>query len=100
MASVEQSADEWSRIRIQNRFSHHITLSVEPWGSTFPMEPGEVFDVVAQGPVGGVLELVVRTDYIAIWGWSGSLVTVYRDGERLDRPDDRPQPRVPAVPRR
>jgi len=63
------------------------------------MEPGDTFEVIAQGPVGGGLELVLEAGAIEVWGWTGSSVAVYRDGERLDAPDDSEPIRVPLCPR-
>jgi len=64
------------------------------------MEPGQIFDVVAQGPAGGILEIVIEADYFVVWGWAGSVVAVYHDGKRLDWPDNEYQPRSPAPPSR
>jgi hypothetical protein len=98
MAAEQQ--DVHSRMTVVNRFSYHLRFIVEPWANAFWMEPGETFEVVAQGPPDGALELAFSPDKIEVFGWAGSLVAVYGDGERLDWPDDSDQPRVPSMPRR
>ncbi len=62
------------------------------------MEPQEVFEVVAQGPPGAALDIVVDAESIEVWLWGGaSLVAIYRDGVSL-RIGDTQSPRVPRYP--
>ncbi len=97
---MDHEQDIQSRMTVVNRFSHRLRFIVEPWANEFWLEPGETFEVVAQGPNSGALELAFGPNTIVVFGWSGSLVAVYADGERLDWPDDSDQPRVPPLPRR
>jgi len=96
--ATEQQQDVSNRLKVINRFPQRMMFVVEPWGAIFWMEPGDTFEVIAQGPVGSGLELVLEAGAIEVWGWTGSSVAVYRDGERLDGPDDGEQPRVPGYP--
>jgi hypothetical protein len=79
---MDQASDVQSRVTVVNRFSHRLRFIVEPWANEFWMEPRETFEVVAQGPASGSLELAFGPDAIVVFGWSGSLVAVYADGER------------------
>jgi hypothetical protein len=100
ITAMEQVPDVQSCMTIVNRFSHRLRFIVEPWANEFWMEPGETFEIVAHGPANGSLELAFGPESIVVFGWSGSLVAVYTDGERLDWPGDSDQPRVPLLPRR
>jgi len=96
--ATEPQQDVARRLKVINRFPQRTFFVVEPWGSTFWMEPGDLFNVMAQGPAGGISELVLEADATAVRGWAGSLIAVYRDGARLDGPADGGQPRVPSYP--
>ncbi len=98
-ADQDQQEDVHSRLTVVNRSLQRMMFVVEPWGSAFWMEPREKFEVVAQGPPSGALQLQVGAENIVVLGWPGSFVAVYRDGERLDAPDDSEPIRVPLCPR-
>ena len=57
--TAEPQHDVESRLKVINRFPQRTLFVVEPWGATCWMEPGDTFEVIAQGPVGGGLELVL-----------------------------------------
>jgi hypothetical protein len=83
------------RIRICNNRSRTIDFTVEPWGDVHAMGPGEAFDVVATGPSEGTLEVDASEDGIVVFGWSGSVVQVFRDGKELGGSGRPPVPSAP-----
>lgn len=76
--------EKTTNIDIVNDLGMEVTFHLEPWGRQYPMSPGEAFTVVGQGPPDGDLELRIEPNAIIVWGWGGSVVTVFRDGEELD----------------
>jgi|RhiMetdeSRZDD1v2_1073273.scaffolds.fasta_scaffold332878_4 hypothetical protein len=74
-----------------------IEFRLEPWGDQFTMPPGAGFEVVARGPQGGTLEVESASDYIVVWGWVGSVLRVFHEGNELTIGMDQSLP-VPAVP--
>lgn len=85
------------RALVVNSREEQVEFHLEPWGSVYPMPPGATFEVVAAGPVGGHLEVVVGDERIAVWGWAGSVVDVFQDGHELDVGTG-VKPRVPSFP--
>ncbi len=72
------------RLRFTNDRSHTCTLAVEPWGDTYEMEPGETYDLVAVGPPDGSLIEIVQSDSaIAVYAWSGAVVSLYNGETEL-----------------
>ncbi len=81
---------------ISNARSVSLTLILEPWGDEYTVSPGVVFEVVARGPVGGSLHVEAGEDYIAVYAWSGSVITLFHDGVSIGGSDRPPVPPVPA----
>jgi hypothetical protein len=79
---------------VRNARGTAVTFILEPQGAEFAMPPGAVFELRAEGPEGAHLEIDYAADQIIAWGWSGSMVEVWHNGERLSGP---PHP-VPPVP--
>jgi hypothetical protein len=71
------------RIRIQNAYAHPLTIHVEPWGDEIPMAVGETYELVARGPAGDCLHLAIEESHIFVYGWSGSVISVFCDGKLL-----------------
>jgi hypothetical protein len=81
-------------IAVRNGRDTQVTLILEPWASEFVMAPGAVFELRAEGPEGDGLQIDYAPDHIVAWGWSGSVVEVWHNGERLTGPS-LPVPGVP-----
>ena len=61
-----------------------LPLILEPWGEEFTVAPASGVDVIGEGPADGRFEVSVQDDGIAVYGWTGSTVEVYRDEEILE----------------
>src|SRR5437870_3595150 len=68
------------RFRVVNSGSSPLIFHLEPWGDEVSMSPGFSLDVLARGPQGEgkILEVVVSGDSVTVYGWSGSLVRLFR----------------------
>jgi hypothetical protein len=60
-----------------------IIFRLEPWGEEFEMPPQAVFQLVAHGPDGDSLEVVVGEGHVTVWGWPGSVIALLHDGTEL-----------------
>ena|ERR1044071_10460945 len=83
-----------SIVSISNSSDKEITFHLEPWGEQRTMPPGGRFQVVLEANEPGEVEVEYEQDNILVWGWSGSVATVYPDGQA---PSDT-RPGVPPVP--
>ncbi len=63
-------------LRIQNKSSRQRLIYVEPWGEQVPYHLGETYEIIASGPRGNYLEVVLEETAITIVGWSGSVLSV------------------------
>lgn len=70
-------------LRVTNRRETELTFYLEPWGEQFIMAPGATFHVVAKGPDGDSLEVEYGDNYVSLYGWIGSVVSVFKDGIEL-----------------
>jgi hypothetical protein len=70
-------------IRVQNSGSSSKNLWIEPWGDQIVMQPGDVFEIVANGPVGDCLEVASADSDIVIYGWPESTLSVLRSEKVL-----------------
>jgi hypothetical protein len=85
------------QIRVLSDRESDFTLIIEPWGDTHCVRPTDEYLIVARGPAPAKPELVQGQDCLTYYGWDGSTLTLYRNGESLDDPaDSRPLP--PATP--
>lgn len=85
------------RLRIQNNRVKPLTFTIEPWGDVHPMPPQAVFEIVATGPPGGILELDAQEEGWTVYGWAGSVVSIFYQGNELGAGSSGRQP-VPSVP--
>lgn len=76
-------SERTEQLRLQNSGSVDVTFYLEPWGEQFTMSRGTTFEIVACGPEGDCLEIVVGDNRITVYGWSGSIISVYHDGNLL-----------------
>ena len=72
------------------------TLVLEPWGDYYPLATGDLVDIVATGPTGGVLKVELEENALTVWAWSGSAIKASLNGLVLGGTG--PRPAVPAVP--
>jgi hypothetical protein len=84
-------------LTVRNVRAVAVTFHLEPWGEEYPMPPGAAFQVVARGPEGDSLELEAGDDGIIVYGWPGSVVWLFHDGQELGGGRGERQP-VPATP--
>ena len=82
-------------LRITNSKSTALRLHLEPWGEQFVMDPGTTFQIVATGPEGDCMELEYDDEHITLWGWSGSVISIFHKGQRLGG-GDIPMPDLPS----
>ncbi len=70
-------------LRVCNAHAVPITLHLEPWGERYTMPPEATFLVVARGPDGDALEVECAKDHIVVYGWPGSVVTLFQTGKEV-----------------
>jgi hypothetical protein len=80
-----------------NATGQDTVLWLEPWAYEFPFPHGSSIQVVAQGPDGDGLDILLTDERVTVWGWTGSTVALYRDGRRLSLPVTETLP-VPVMP--
>jgi len=74
-----------------NRTRHKQLVIVEPWAWEYWIEPDDPVDVeVRGGSPEGHLEIEQTTQGLIIHGWTGTLVSILRDGEEIP-----PSPQLP-----
>ena len=87
MTSAEQTTKlEEVRIRVTSNRESDFTLIIEPWGDTHCVRPTDEYLIVARGPAPAEPELIQGADCLTYYGWTGSTLTLYRNGESLDAP--------------
>lgn len=68
---------------ISNASQSGIFLFVEPWGEEYTMSPGSHFEILAEAEKAGIMEVEYRETGIAVYGWTGSVLTVTCDEQTL-----------------
>ncbi len=86
-------------LRLCNARTIPVTLYLEPWGEQYTITPEATFTVVARGPEGDALEVEWADDHIILYGWPGSIVTLFHDGKEVGVGASK-RPPVPATPQR
>ena len=86
----------WQRLilSIRNTREMPLTVFMEPGGADYVLPPGEAFEVRAEGPQGGQLEIDFGAAQITIWAWAGSVVDLWQNGVNVSGPSV-PIPSVP-----
>jgi hypothetical protein len=85
-------------LRLTNSSANDWRLVLEPWGEEYSFPRGAHLDVIAEGPESGSLEFDFADDRITIFGWSGSVVSLFVNGVELGSAHGR-RPTVPPTPR-
>ena len=73
-----------SQETIRNDSVEPMTIWLEPWGFEHTIPPNSSIRAVAVSPIEGRLEVADYGDTLAIYGWSGATLKVYRDNELVD----------------
>ena len=69
---------------IENRGTGPIEVWFEPWGMAHSLPPGQSFRVVAISDQPGQVEIVREEKHIAVYGWVGCTMQVYRGDDLVD----------------
>ena len=80
---------------IANLRNKEITFYLEPWGEQISMSTRATFQIVAEAKQQGEVEIQYAEDGIVVWGWAGSVLNVFCNGEALSIN----HPEVPPVPK-
>ena len=78
-----------------NSKNHGVTFVLEPWGDVYEMAPGDQYLVIFTGPMPAEPEVDLTDDAITVYGWTGSMVRVVKDGEEVVNYEGL---KVPAIP--
>ena len=62
------------------------------------MPAGAAFEVIGHGPLTDTLEISLDDDAIVVWGWTGSVLSLFHGATELG--DARRRPAVPRGPNR
>src|SRR5438045_1266101 len=84
------NTDQEVHIRVANPGGEETTLVLEPWGETFTMPPRAAFEVVGRGPSTDTIEISVQDGSIVVWGWAGSVLSLFHDETELGDATSRP----------
>ena len=68
-----------TRELISNNTSEAIEVVLEPWGMPLSLGPGQEFELIAESPHPGKLE-IERDVFITAYAWSGATLKVYANG--------------------
>ena len=68
---------------IRNAEDEPVLLCLEPWADETHLASGNEYQVVFEGPAGEWPAIQWSKDRITVYGWSGSVASVYLDGELI-----------------
>jgi hypothetical protein len=87
-----KKTDHETRLRVANTQGKPIRLVLEPWGREYVVRPTDEYILVFLGPGKSEPEVLVGQDEIEVWGWTGTTVDVFKNGEELTEyvPEDLP----------
>jgi hypothetical protein len=99
MSDGEMASNDEQRVAFQvsNGQSNENALVLKPWGDVNPLLPRESYDVEFRGPIGGSPVIQVSDGYVTVFGWSGCVVKLYKDGAIVPGYERKPPP-VPSIP--
>lgn len=84
MAERRNSIVSKQSLHVWNSRSIPLHLLLEPRGEVYTVAPESGVDIVGEGPTEGRFEVSVQDDSVAVYGWTGSTVEIFRDGEVLE----------------
>jgi hypothetical protein len=70
-------------LRLKNKRTMATTLYVEPFGLAYEFNPEDDVVIVAMGPNPIDPEIVYEDERVTYWGWPGSDVQVFKNGQEL-----------------
>lgn len=79
------------KVTISNPGPRMLEVTIEPWGGSHSVRPGQTLLVVGSAPEAGRLMVEDSLGVKSVWGWSGSTVRVLLDGRQIEH-------YTPAVP--
>ena len=81
---------------VTNSRETEVFFFVEPWGNRHQMAPHANFIVKASSSVDGMLQIEYTEDTITVYGWEGSIVTLFdqESGVVLDDYSEHPVPPI------
>lgn len=97
MATSSGIAERVESVRVSNARTVDMPLYLEPWGEEYALAPGAVIEIVAEGPAGDSLEVELADDHITVYGWPGSVVTLFQEETELGAGSGK-RSRVPPIP--
>ena len=78
------------RTKMPHRFTYTnatggpIRVLLEPWAEQYIIQPGQRVEAIIVGSDEiGVLEFVQNDDMFVIYGYTGSVITLFTDGKEL-----------------
>jgi hypothetical protein len=92
--SHAKNASRAEHVNLNNYQTHALQLIIEPWAEVLVMPPGAGYDIIFEGPPDHSLRMEIGERKIVIYGWSGSIVSVF-DKERIICDCSIPVPDVP-----
>lgn len=99
MVTSSEIAERVESIRVHNTRAVAMPFYLEPWGEEYVLAPGAAIEIVAEGPAGDALEVELADDHITVYGWPGSVVTLFQQGTEVGAGSGE-RSRVPPIPRR
>ena len=69
---------------VTNPGSTSLQVWFEPWGMPHSLQAGEVFRVIGRSPQPGRMEIVETDGAVAVYGWAGSTLMVYKGDVLVD----------------
>lgn len=76
-------ANHIERLQLQNTRSTSLQFWLEPWGEEFSIPAGATYEVEFCGPDDDCAMIRIGNDNIIVYGWSGSTVSVFYEGNRV-----------------
>ena len=70
-------------LRVRNNHSFAVQFSLEPWAEEVAMPANGIFEIIAKGPHGDFLEVMLGDHRITVYGWSGSIASVFNGREKV-----------------
>jgi hypothetical protein len=68
-------------LRIRNSRSEDLSIYIEPWGDELLIAADAICEIASDGPSDGFLEVESAEDRLTVYGWPGSTLSVYQDGQ-------------------
>lgn len=99
MAEGSNNSQLHFSLRLMNSRATELKLVLEPWGEEYAFPSGAGLEVIAQGPRTGFLEFDLGDEQITIFGWPGSVISLYLDGVELGAGNQK-RSLVPPTPQR